>query len=270
MSTADPISEQPPAVLVERRGRTMLITLNRPRAMNAVNAEVSRIVGEALAQAELDSDVRSVVLTGAGERAFCAGADLKELAQGKSLAAPGRESWGFAGYVCHPISKPTIAAVNGFALGGGTELALASDLVVAAESATFGLPEVARGVFAAAGGVFRLPEQVPRKIAMEMIFTGEPLDARRALALGLVNRVVPAADVVDAALALAERICANAPLAVQGSKRVAYGITDGRVPSEDAAWERNEQEVRTVFGSRDATEGTRAFAEKRQPEWRAC
>lgn len=269
MSTADPTEEQPPAALVERHGHTMLVTLNRPRAMNAVNAELSRIVGEALEEAEHDTGVRAVVLTGAGERAFCAGADLKALARGEPLAVPGREAWGFAGYVRHAISKPTIAAVNGLALGGGTELALASDLVVAAESATFGLPEVSRGIFAAAGGVFRLPEQLPRKIAMEMIFTGEPLDAHRALALGLVNRMVPAAEVAETALALAERICANAPLAVQASKRVAYGITNGQVPSEDAAWTHNEQENRSLHTTHDASEGPRAFAEKRSPQWQA-
>ncbi len=258
-----------PAALVERQGHVMMITLNRPRAMNAVNAELSGLVGEALETAEHDRDVRVVVLTGAGDRAFCAGADLKALGQGLSLAAPGHEEWGFAGYAQHPISKPTIAAVNGFALGGGSELALASDLVVAAESATFGLPEVTRGLFAAAGGLFRLPEQIPHKIAIEVIFTGESIAAQRALALGLVNRVVPADAVLKTALELAEQIAARAPLAVQASKRVALGIDGGVVLAEDHAWMRNAREMRSVFHSEDAQEGTRAFAEKRAPVWQA-
>lgn len=207
------------------------------------------------------------MVTGAGERAFCAGADLKALARGESLFAPGRESRGFAGYVRHPISKPTIAAINGYALGGSTELALASDLVVAVESATFGLPEVQRGLFAAAGGVFRLPAQIPEKIALEMIFTGEPLDAPRAHTLGLVNHVVADGSAVTAALALAERIVGNAPLSVQASKRVAKGIISGEVPGEADAWQRNNQEARRVMTSADLREGTRAFAEKQRPEW---
>ena len=262
------MSTNEPAALVEQRGHVLLITLNRPSAMNAVNVEVSRLTGEALERAEKDPAVRVVVLTGSGNRAFCAGADLKAIARGESLAAPGHVDWGFAGYTRHPISKPTIAAVNGFALGGGTELALASDLVLAAESATFGLPEVKRGLFAAAGGVFRLPAQVPHKMAMEMMFTGEPIDATRALTLGLVNRVVPDGTVLAESIILAEKISANAPLAVQASKRVATGIIDGAKPDEAAAWRANEREAGIVFSSADALEGTRAFTEKRIPNWR--
>jgi crotonobetainyl-CoA hydratase len=260
-----------PVVLTERHGHTLLVTLNRPEARNAVNLAVTLALGDALEQAEQDREVWAVVLTGAGDKAFCAGADLKAVARGESVmpADPARAAWGFAGYVSHHISKPTIAAVNGFALGGGTEISLASDLVVAAETATFGLPEVRRGIFAGAGGLFRLPEQIPRKVAMEMIFTGEPITAQRALELGLVNRVVPADQVVAAALELAAKITANAPLAVQASKRVATGMTDGRVPAEAGRWELSRGESAALRLTADAKEGPRAFAEKRAPRWEA-
>ena len=174
------------AVLTERRGRVLLVTLNRPAARNAVNLAVTLGLGDALEEAEHDRDIWAVIVTGAGDKAFCAGADLKAISRGESLAPadPARAAWGFGGYVTHHISKPTIAAVNGFALGGGTEISLASDLVVAADTASFGLPEVKRGIYAAAGGVFRLPAQIPKKVAMEMILTGEPITAQRALELG--------------------------------------------------------------------------------------
>jgi crotonobetainyl-CoA hydratase len=257
------MSDAQPAAVVERRGHALVITLNRPAAMNAVNAELSGFVGDALERAESDGSVRAVVLTGAGDRAFCAGADLKALARGEAVRAPGHPEWGFAGYVRHPIAKPTIAAVNGFALGGGTELVLASDLAVAAENATFGLPEVGRGLFAGSGGAFRLPGQVPRKAAMEMIFTGEAVTAARALELGLVNQVVPVGSALDAALALARKISANAPLAVQASKRVAGGAAD----SEEALWRLSDRELAAIRGTEDAREGARAFTEKRPPVW---
>ena len=266
----DPAAAEP-VLLVESRGRVLVLTLNRPAARNAVDVALTYALGDALEAAEADRDVWAVVVTATGHTSFCAGADLKAVARGEKLIPddPVRAAWGFAGYVSHPISKPTLAAVNGFALGGGTEIALASDLVVASETASFGLPEVKRGLMAAAGGVFRLPAQVPRKVAMEMILTGEPVTAERALALGLVNRVVPQEQVLDAAVALAERICANAPLSVQASKRVALGIVDGRVPDEDAAWRHNSEETRVLMASHDATEGPRAFGEKRAPVWEA-
>jgi crotonobetainyl-CoA hydratase len=248
----------------------MVITLNRPEARNAVNAEVARLIGDALQDADRDPQIRVVVVTGAGDQAFCAGADLKAVARGESIIPEGREAWGFAGYVCHHISKPTIAAVNGFALGGGTEIALASDLVVAADTSQFGLPEVRRGIIAAAGGAFRIAAQLPPKVAMELLLTGEPIDATTAQRLSLVNRVVPREKVLDEALALAARICANAPLAVQASKRVARGVVDGAVASEEAAWHINNAEIRALMTSEDAKEGPRAFAEKRAPLWRAC
>ena len=257
-----------PAALTERRGNVLIITLNRPEARNAVNAAVSTAVGDALQQAQEDPEVRAVVITGAGET-FCAGADLKAISRRESIFHPDHGDWGFAGYVQHYIDKPTIAAVNGTALGGGTELALASDLVVAEESSSFGLPEVKRGLIAAAGGVFRIVEQLPRKVAMRLLFTGEPITAAEALNWGLINEVVPDGTAVDAALALAERITGNAPLAVWASKRVAYGVDDGVIVGDQAGWSRTMREIGAVLKSEDAKEGPRAFAEKRPPVWKA-
>ena len=195
---------------------------------------MSIAVGDALQAAQDDPEVRAVVITGAGE-SFCAGADLKAISRRENLFHPDHGEWGFAGYVQHYIDKPTIAAVNGTALGGGTELALASDLVVAEERAKFGLPEVKRGLIAAAGGVFRIVDHLPRKVAMELIFTGEPMTSADALKWGLINQVVPDGTVVDAALALAERITCNAPLAVWASKRVANGVDDGVITGDEPA-----------------------------------
>ena len=258
-----------PAALVDKRGNVLIITINRPEARNAVNSAVSIAVGDALAAAQDDPEVRVVVITGAGEKSFCAGADLKAISRRENLYHPDHGEWGFAGYVRHFIDKPTIAAVNGTALGGGTELALASDLVVARESATFGLPEVKRGLIAAAGGVFRIAQQLPPKVAMELLFTGEPMSAADALKWGLINEVVPDGTELEAALALAQRITVNAPLAVQASKRVAYGADDGVITDDEPGWARTTREFPTLLKSEDAKEGPLAFAEKRQPVWKA-
>jgi len=180
-----------PAALVDVRSNVMIITINRPGTRNAVNGAVSTVVGDALTRAQGDRKVRVVVITGAGGKSFCAGADLKAIARGENLFHPEHGEWSFAGYVHHFIDKPTVAAVNGAALGGGAEIALASDLVVAGESASFGLPEVKRGLIAGAGGAFRLVRQLPPKLALEAMYTGEPIAARQALRWGLVNRVVP-------------------------------------------------------------------------------
>jgi crotonobetainyl-CoA hydratase len=263
----DPV--QHPAVLVERRGNVLVITINRPEARNCVNGAVSTGVGDALQQAQDDDEVRAVVITGAGDKSFCAGADLKAISRRENLFHPDHGEWGFAGYVHHFIDKPTIAAVNGAALGGGTELALASDLVVACESAIFGLPEVKVGLFAAAGGVFRIVHQLPRKVALEMILTGEPISAAEAAQWGLINQVVPDGTVLEAALALAERVTVNAPLSVQASKRIAYGADDGVIPDEEPGWARTQREFGVVLKSEDAKEGPLAFAEKREPVWKA-
>lgn len=258
------------AVGVERRDHVMIITLNRPEARNAVNHAVWVAAGSALAEAERDPEMRAVIVTGAGSQSFCAGADLKAISRGEAILPedPVQQGWGFAGIVSHITSKPLIAAVNGTALGGGTELALACDLVVAVEAASFGLPEVKRGLIAGAGGAFRLVQQLPRKLAMEMLLTGEPITAARALELGLVNQVVPAVDLMQAALVLAAQIVANAPLSVQASKRVALGIADGRIAREEELWAATRRESTALMRSEDAREGPRAFAEKRAPAWK--
>ena len=266
----DSTAEVAPAVLAERRGNTMVITINRPEARNAVNQAVSTGLGDALQQAQDAPEVWAVVITGAGDKSFCAGADLKAISRGENIFHPGHPEWGFAGYVQHFIDKPVIAAVNGTALGGGTELALASDLVVAAHSAQFGLPEVKRGLIAAAGGVFRIVDQLPRKVAMQLLLTGEPISAGEAARWGLINEVVAEGDsVLDAAMALADRITGNAPLAVQASKRVAVGVDEGVVTAEADAWKRSNRAMRAVFSSEDAREGPLAFAQKRAPVWKA-
>ena len=258
-----------PGALTERRGNTLIVTINRPEARNAVNQAVSIGVGDALQLAQDDPEIRAVVITGAGDKSFCAGADLKAISRGENIFHPDHPEWGFAGFVQHFIDKPIIAAVNGTALGGGTELALASDLVVAQASAQFGLPEVKRGLIAAAGGVFRIVDQLPRKIGMQLLVTGEPISAEEGARWGLINEVVPDGTVMQAALALAERIAANAPLAVQASKRVALGVDEGAITAEKESWKRSNREMRVVFSSEDAMEGPMAFAQKRAPVWKA-
>ncbi|MGV0811790.1 crotonase/enoyl-CoA hydratase family protein [Mycolicibacterium boenickei] len=263
------MTDNQPGALVEKRGNVLLITINRPEARNAINASVSIAVGDALEQAQNDPEIRAVVLTGSGDKSFCAGADLKAISRGENLFHPEHPEYGFAGYVSHFIDKPTIAAVNGTALGGGTELALASDLIVAEENAKFGLPEVKRGLIAGAGGVFRIAEQLPRKVANELLFTGEPMTSADALRWGLINQVVPDGTVVDAALKLAERITGNAPLAVQASKRVAYGADEGVITGDKDGWKRTNREFSTLLQTEDAKEGPLAFAQKREPVWKA-
>ena len=258
-----------PAALYEVIDRVGVITLNRPEAMNAVNGALSTAVGEALDAAAVDPQVRAIVVTGSG-RAFCAGADLKAIASGGSIFADEHPEWGFAGLVQHWIDKPMIAAVNGFAMGGGTELALACDLVVASREATFGLPEVRRGLIAAAGGVIRLQSQIPVKRALELALTGQPIDAETAAEWGLVNRVVAPDQVMPAALELAGVIAANAPTAVRQTKRVIHQSAgrdwDSTWGTGDP-WQISNEAMMKVFSSPDAFEGPRAFAEKRDPVW---
>ncbi|HKR89631.1 MAG TPA: crotonase/enoyl-CoA hydratase family protein [Phenylobacterium sp.] len=264
------MSEGPEAVLAERRGHLLILTINRPDARNAVNADVHVGLGEGLELAEADPEIRAVIITGAGE-AFCAGADLKAVARGERLTPRDRRqvAWGFAGVVAHPISKPVIAAVNGMALGGGAEIALACDLIVASKTAIFGLPEVKRGIIAAGGGAFRLVQQIPPKLALEYLLTGDAFTAERGHQLGLINQVVEPDELSAAALQLAEKIAANAPLAVQASKRVAYGLAEGKAINDAGWWASSNAEIRAVMRSEDALEGPLAFVEKRRPNWKA-
>jgi crotonobetainyl-CoA hydratase len=255
------------SVLLDRVGHTLVLTINRPEVRNAVDMEVCLTIGDALESAEADRTIRAVVLTGAGDQAFCSGADLKAIARGESIIPPSRVDWGLAGYVNHPISKPTIAAVNGLALGGGTELALASDLIVASDSAVFGLPEVRRGRVAGAGGAFRWTQQLPERLALELLLTGESITAQQALDYHLINRIAPQSEVLKVALELAELIGANGPVAVQATKRIAKAIRGGRTPLEDDFWSQSAAESVAVNASEDAKEGLAAFTEKRQPKW---
>ncbi|MFF4899753.1 crotonase/enoyl-CoA hydratase family protein [Streptomyces sp. NPDC001068] len=252
MSTTD--------VRTQRDGRTLLITIDRPRARNAVNASVAAGLASALDELESDPELRAGVLTGS-EGNFSAGMDLKAALQGESPDVPGR---GFGGVTEVDRQKPLIAAVEGWAVGGGFELALACDLIVASQDAHFGLPEVTRGLIAAGGGVIRLPRRIPYHLAMGVLLTGEPMTGRRAGELGLVNQVVPAGQAVAEALLLAERLAANAPLALAAVKEVVRAA-DGAPESE--AFAAQSTVMKKLMATADVREGMTAFAERRAPQW---
>jgi enoyl-CoA hydratase len=239
------------------------LTLDRPDQRNAINAAAAAQLLAAMDRFEADPAARVAILTGAGDKAFCAGMDLKAFAAGEGPAIFGGRG-GFAGFTRYPRTKPVIAAVNGAALAGGCELVLACDLVVAADTAVFGQPEVKRGLFAAAGGAIRLLRAIPRVRAMELLLTGDPIAARTAFELGLVNRVVTLAELPAAALELARRICANAPLAVRETLAIARRASE---PGGGDPWELNDTAWKRVAVSEDAAEGPRAFAEKRPARW---
>jgi enoyl-CoA hydratase len=249
-------------VLVERRGAVQIITINRPQARNALDAAVARGIADAVDELDASDDLRAAVLTGAGGF-FSAGMDLKAFLRGETPAIPGR---GLCGITVTPPRKPMVAAVEGGALAGGFELVLACDLVVAGRTARFGVPEVTRSLVAAAGAALLLPQRIPRAVALELLLTGAPVDAERAVAVGLVNRVVDDGGVLEAALELATAIAANGPLAVAATKRIVHSAPSW---APDEAWARQEELVRPVFESEDAREGATAFAERRAPVWRA-
>jgi enoyl-CoA hydratase len=249
------------AVLTEFADGVAVVTINRPEARNAVNKAVAEGIAAAMDEFERRDDLAVAVITGAGGT-FSAGMDLKAFMRGELPEVPGR---GFGGLAARPPGKPLIAAVEGYALAGGCELALAADMIVAARNAKFGLPEVKRGLVAGAGGLFRLPRRIPRAIAMEIVLTGEFIDAERAYAVGLVNRLADPGSALADSLALARTIAANGPLAVRVSKSVIEQSADW---SDAESFERQGPLIMPVFTSADAQEGALAFAEKRPPVWR--
>jgi len=240
-----------------------LVTINRPEARNAVNGAVAAGLEAAVERVENDPGLWAAILTGAGPHAFCAGADLKEVSAGRGSALSTAKG-GFGGFVRAQRTKLWIAAAQGHALAGGLELLLTCDLAVVAETANLGLPEVKRSLVAGAGGVFRLPRALPKAIALEMIATGDPIPAILAARFGLVNVVVPAAEVVAAALALARRVTVNAPIAVREALGVARQAYDH---AEAALWGISGAASRRVVATEDFKEGPRAFVEKRPPNW---
>ncbi|MGI8595423.1 MAG: crotonase/enoyl-CoA hydratase family protein [Solirubrobacteraceae bacterium] len=255
------MADEAPAVLTERRDEVLVITINRPEARNAVNLAVAEGISAALDELDRSAELRAGVLTGAG-RSFSAGMDLKAFTQGERPWAGDR---GFAGIVQRPPRTPIVAAIEGFAVAGGLEMALACDLIVAASNARVGVPEVKRGLVAAGGALLRLPCRIPYHVAMELALTGELIDAERAAQLGLVNRIVDPGAALDAALELAATVAGNGPLAVDASKRV---IVESPGWSEAEAWDKQGEIVGPVFVSEDAREGATAFAEKRDPQWK--
>lgn len=261
VSASDQLSES--VTLTRPREHVALVTIDRPEARNAVNVTVVQGLARAVDMTESDVDTWVTIITGAGGKAFCAGADLKEVAAGRIMSLR-TEQGGFAGFTHRPRAKPWIAAVEGYAVGGGFEIALACDMIVASDISVFGLPEPKRGLIAAAGGVYRLPRVLPRHIALELIATGAELSATRAHELGMMNRLTRPGEAVEAAVALAAAICACAPIAVSESLKVARAAMD----FDDAtlkqmsvkATERNSQTA-------DYKEGPIAFLEKRAPKW---
>lgn len=246
-------------VLTEVRGNVLIVTLNRPEAKNAANKALAEGVAAAMDRLDSDNDLRVGIITGAGGT-FCSGMDLKGFLAGETPQVPGK---GFAGLTEAPPAKPLIAAVDGYALAGGFEIALACDLIVANKDSKFGIPEVKRGLAAAAGGLVRLPRQIPQRLAMELALTGEFVSAARAYEMGLINRIVDGVA-LDGALQLAEAISANGPLAVAASKKV---IREQQDWSQADQWKNQYALTAKVFTSNDAREGAAAFAQKRAPNW---
>lgn len=240
-----------------------IITLDRPEARNAINGPVAETIDHLVKLTEADGNVRAVILRSSHDRVFCAGADLAEVSRGNGDALSTKDG-GFAGLVRAERNKPWIAAVRGFAFAGGCEIALACDMIVASPEAAFGLPEVKRGLFAAAGGPLRLAQSLPRNIALELVATGDGLEAERAYQLGMVNRLVPFDQVIDAAIELCAAIARNAPLAVAETMRLARRV--GSL-SDAEYWPESDKVRAKVFASDDAKEGPRAFLEKREPNW---
>lgn len=248
------------SIKVQTNGGVLTITIDRPEARNAINLEVAESIASAIDSFEADNSLSVAVITGAGGT-FCAGMDLKAFSRGERPSIPGR---GFAGLTERPPTKPLIAAVEGWALAGGWELALTADLIVAASNAKFGLPEVKRGLVAAAGGLLRLPKTLPYHVAMQVALTGDPLSAEIAQQHGLVNIVCEPGDALAEATNLANSIAANAPLALQASKQIVSESIGYTVPED---FDAQRKIAERAISSADAKEGALAFAEKRTPVW---
>lgn len=257
--TTEPTSDAP-TVHTEERDGVFVITIDRPNVRNAVDGATARALADAFDQLDARDDLMVGVLTGAGGT-FSAGMDLKAFAAGDTPVIPGR---GFAGLTRTQLRTPLIAAVEGWALGGGTEMALACDLIVAAQDATFGLTEVTFGLVPPEGGIVRLPERIPRNIAVEILLTGDPLPAERAHQLGLVNHITPPGEALTRAVELAHRIARNAPLSIAAVKRA---VNERTAYGDQDAFRQQDQLVAPVLASHDAQEGAHAFAEKRSPHW---
>jgi enoyl-CoA hydratase len=246
-------------ILTERRGRVLVITMNRPDARNAVNLAVSQGLADAVDELDANADLSVAVITGAGGN-FCSGMDLKAFATGEVVAIPGRG----IGFTERPPRKPIISAVEGYALAGGTEVVLATDLVVASRTAKFGIPEVKRGLVAAAGGLLRLQKRIPYQKALELALTGDSFTAEQGEAWGFVNVVTEPGQALARAIELAERITANGPLAIATTKEIMIKSAGW---TEDEMWTQQIEYLVPVFSSNDAKEGAIAFAEKRKPNW---
>jgi enoyl-CoA hydratase len=247
----------------EIRGRIAVLKINRPDKKNAVNGDVARGMEAAIDKLEADPDVWLGVLTGEGN-VFCAGADLKAINEGKAGDLQ-TERGGFGGIASRERTKPMIAAVDGPALAGGTEIVLSCDLVVASSSATFGIPEVKRSLVAGAGGLFRLPRALPRNIAFELGLTGDPITAERAYHFGLVNELCEPGQALDTALALAERVAANAPIAVRETLRLMKELPGG---DDETGFRESGKAMMALASTEDFWEGPKAFLEKRDPVWK--
>jgi enoyl-CoA hydratase len=259
------MTDSEPVLVREQRGAVLVLRLNRPEARNSLNPALMGELGAALAEAEASIDTRAVVLTGTGDRAFSAGMDLRAFAEGGSTPTPEQQQGmaTFGRFTSGDIAVPIVGAAQATAVAGGFELLLGCDVVVASDAAQFGLPEVKRSLFAAGGGIF-ISSRIPLAIALELTLTGDYIDAKRAYQLGLVNQVVPADQVLDAAIAMAERIAKNGPLGLQATKElVRLAATNA-----DKAREKQAEWMPKVFGSEDAKEGATAFIEKRDPVWK--
>src|SRR6516225_5391227 len=252
-----------PVLVKQRRGAVSILRLNRPEARNALNPELLTQIGLGMIEAENDPDLRAVVLTGTGDKALCAGMDLRAFAEGGTVGGSREGMQGFVRFTHGEIDVPIVGAANATAVAGGFELLLGCDVVVASEAATFGLPEVKRGLFAAGGGAL-LSTRIPLAVALELTLTGDPIDAQRALSLGLINQVVPPGEVLDAAVSLAQRIARNGPLALQATKELVRTASTDMAKARTLAAEWQPK----VFGSEDAKEGATAFIEKRDPVWK--